>query len=150
MRCLVINRYTIDQDTLPEFSKLVDLRSEESDQAIKIITQIRQNICDKLKTKEIDMEYYDVWLDLPEFPRFNEPFRHYIKMTNTIYQRLSELFPASQWAISFAQFKWKGHVFGPLKYQKEIAEASKKVFEDEMGIRFSPSAEILAKHRSPE
>ena len=96
---------------------------------------------DRLNKKGVPVDIYSIWLDLPSFPKFNEGFRHIIRLNKSMFPTLSELFPTSQWALSYAQFKWKGHLFGPLKYQEQITKTAKEVIENEIGIKFNASAE---------
>lgn len=147
MRCLVINRHTIEEESEPNLAKMIGLRRDSDIDAKKILTEIRKEISERVSKNGDTVEYYDIWLDLPDFPRFNEPFNQLIKMTEDIYQVMNDIFPVSPWAMSFAQFKWKGHLFGPLKYQKEIAVAGEKVIEEYLGIKLNSSASKLANHR---
>lgn len=146
MRCLVINNYTIDPKTIGYISNLTELR-RGTPENVKTISEIRSEICEKLKQKGITLDKYEIWLDLPLIPTFMETNNYYIKITDESYEKLSKIFPGG-WEESYGLFKWTGHVFGPLKYQKEIAKEAEIVIKDKTGIGFNKFATRLAKHKT--
>jgi hypothetical protein len=146
MRCLVINNYTIDPKTIGFLVNLTDLRRDKQENIDKV-TEIRSAICEKLKENRIILDKSQVWLDLPPIPTFMEPGDYYIKITDKSYEKLSKMFPGG-WEESYSLFKWTGNVFGPLKYQSEIAKASEIIIKDKTGVGFNKFAVDLAKHKT--
>lgn len=88
---------------------------------------------------------YDVWIDLPEAPSFREPSNTVIKISHEETKTLDKIFRIEKWLISYAENKWRGHVFCPPHYQKEVYEASRRIFNEELGVEFNKFAKIFAK-----
>jgi HD superfamily phosphohydrolase len=93
-------------------------------------------------------EYYDIWVDVPETPRFPEPSRCSVRVTSRDYLDLDNFFPVTEWSDSYAINKWKGFVFGPSSLQKTVAAVAMDVFKELLGIRFNKQAIMQAKHSS--
>ena len=146
MRALTISRHTVEESTLDNFRMIVRLRKLEP-KSIELVREVRKEISSRLKSMYgNECEYYNIWLDLPEMPRFNESFLYLIRMTGNKYEYLSELFPAAQWALAFAEFKWIGHVFCPLGLQRKVAKIAQDVLKEFLDLEFNPSSIIMAKH----
>ncbi len=99
----------------------------------------------KLKGK---CEYYDIWVDLPETPRFPEPSQCLIRVTSKDFLDLDKFFPVTEWSDSYAINKWAGFVFGPADLQKTVSEVSQDIFKDVFDIDFNKFAIVQAKHSS--
>lgn len=108
------------------------------------IRDLRDIIIDEAK---LDVTSYDVWIDLPPSPSFREASNTPVRITDTEIKPLGKIFPTKDWLNSYSENKWNGHVFcPPIKgYREKINKASQKIFKDELGIEFNPSATILAK-----
>jgi hypothetical protein len=92
--------------------------------------------------------FYDVWLDLPEVPRFPEPSQCSVRVTAKDYLDLDQFFPVTEWSESYAVNKWTGFVFGPSNLQKTVATVAKEILRELFGITFNKYAIIEAKHSS--
>jgi HD superfamily phosphohydrolase len=92
--------------------------------------------------------YHDVWLDLPEIPRFPEPSLCSVRVTPKDYLDLDQFFPVTEWSESYAINKWTGFVFGPSDLQRTVATVAKDLLKELFGIKFNKYAIIQAKHSS--
>jgi HD superfamily phosphohydrolase len=136
-RALVISKKTVEtEDGLDELLKQRDRP--------QVLRKIAKEIVEdpKLKGK---CEYYDVWVDLPDAPRFPEPSQCIVKITDEHYENLDYFLPVAEWSRSFATNKWRGYVFGPSKLQWTLNEVSQKIFKKLFGLKFNDHATILAK-----
>jgi len=137
-RALVISRKTVKKNLgrlLAEKDRPENLR----DLAKKIANDSR------LKRK---CEHCDIWVDLPENPRFPEPSQCLVRVTDKDYLHLDDFFPVTEWSDSFAANKWKGFVFGPPDLQKTVADVTWSLFEKLFDFKWDKQARILAKHSS--
>jgi HD superfamily phosphohydrolase len=137
-RALVISRKTVKRNLgrlLAEKDRPKNLR--------ELAKRIAQD--SKLKRK---CEYYDIWVDLPENPRFPEPSQCLVRVTGKDYLHLDDFFPVTEWSESFAANKWKGYIFGPPDLQKTVADVTWSLFEERFEIKWDKQARILAKHSS--
>jgi HD superfamily phosphohydrolase len=92
--------------------------------------------------------YYDIWLDIPENPRFPEPSQCLVRVTAKDYLDLDEFFPVTEWSESYAINKWTGFVFGPPNLQKTVSDVAVEILKDIFGLKFNKYAVIQAKHSS--
>jgi len=94
-----------------------------------------------------EITVYDVWVDLPEPPSFREAKQALIKTGKDKPERLDRIFPISKWLETYAENKWKGHIFCPplSKIRKKVDAAARKVMKDELGIEFNEDATKYAK-----
>jgi len=136
-RALVISKRTVESEE--GLDKLLNLRDRPD-----ILRKIAKIIANdgELKGK---CEYYDIWIDLPDAPRFPEPSQCVVKITDEHYENLDYFLPVAEWSRSFATNKWRGYVFGPSKLQLTVNRVSQKVFEDLFNLKFNDHATILAK-----
>jgi len=88
---------------------------------------------------------YDVWIDLPSPPSFRESSQTVIKITDKRLEALSTIFPTSNWLTAYAENKWKGHVFCPPQYRKEVNKAAQKILKEEIEVEFNDFATYFAK-----
>jgi len=147
-RALVISQSTIEKpkrlstekagnNIKMKYQDLIEL----SEDPVRI-RQLRDLIVEEIGRK---LTPYDVWIDLPSPPSFREPSNTVIKITEDDRRTLDKIFPISNWLTTYAENKWKGHVFCPPEYRDEVNKASIKIFKDELGIEFNESATTLAK-----
>lgn len=151
-RALVISKSTIKPSTTRpkrkreielkvKYKKLLDLPKDPVQ-----IRSIRELIADELGGK---ITVYEVWVDLPEPPRFREAKQALIKTGPgpDERERLDKIFPVSKWLETYAENKWKGHVFCPpfREIREKVDEASRKVIKDLLNIEFNEYASKLAK-----
>lgn len=139
-RALVISRKTVKEEKGLE--KLLQLRDRP-----KTLRKIAQNIVDDKRLKG-KCEYYDVWIDLPDAPRFPEPSECIVKITDDHYENLDYFLPVAEWQRSFATNKWRGYVFGPPHLQKTIDKVSREIFGILFDLKLNEHATNLAKHAS--
>jgi len=136
-RALVISQGTIKKDLrLSEENADKDIKMKYHD-LLKLdpirIRQLRDLIVEEIGRK---ITPYDIWIDLPDAPSFKEPSQTVIKITEKDRDTLDNIFPIDNWLITYAENKWKGHVFCPPQYRNEVYNACKKIFKDELGIEF--------------
>jgi len=82
----------------------------------------------------------DVWVYLPSDPSFGEADRTFVRTANKSLRKVSDLFPIHYWGEQFKNYKWRGHVFCPQKYQQQIHEAALQVFKEQYELKFKRSA----------
>ena len=148
-RALVISKNTIaihtagskrkkETESKIKYKKLLDLSRDPS--------QIRK--MRELITSEIGkLTVYDIWIDLPEPPSFREAKQALIKTDVDERERLDRIFPVSKWLETYAENKWKGHVFCPPlpEIRKEVDRAARKVLKDVLDIELNENATKYAK-----
>lgn len=139
-RALVISRKTLKKEE--GYEELLALRDR-----LQNLRDISKEIV-KDKSVKGKCEYYDIWVDLPEDPRFPEPSKCLVRVTDTDYETLDKFFPVAGWSTSFKTNKWKGYVFGPPELQKTIDSVSRNIFEYLFNLELNNHATILAKHSS--
>jgi HD superfamily phosphohydrolase len=142
-RALVISRVFLEDPML--FDMLLKLR-EKPDK----LRELRELIVDEVSKRGCECDVYDVWIDLPDPPFLREPSQCFIQLPDKSYTTLDKIFPAEWWLKAYEITKWRGYVFCPprLELRDLVDEASRKVFEDALGIRLTKDATIQAK-RTP-
>ena len=147
-RALVISKSTIRKPegiSEAEAAEIVDMKyqhlMEFADDPTKI-RYLRDLIVDDVGGK---LTPYDVWIDLPQAPSFKEPSNTVIKITDEKIRTLDKIFPVDKWLTTYAENKWKGHVFCPPQYRKEVNKAALEIFREELDIEFSEFSTIFAK-----
>ena len=140
-RALVLSRKTLEKGKEAGFEDLLKLRDRPQS-----LREMAATIADrKLNGK---CSRYDLWIDLPENPRFPEPSQCIVKVTDTIFLPLDEFFPVAEWTYSFEVNKWRGYVFCPPELQKSVGIGTKQALQNLFGFTLSEEAEVLAKHAS--
>lgn len=139
-RALVLSRKTLKKET--GFDALLALRDRP-----KSLRDIAAEIS-KDKRLSGKCAYHDLWVDLPEEPRFPEPSQCIVKVTDTVYLPLDEFFPVAEWSYSFEINKWRGYVFCPPELQKTACEVAIDTLQTLFGFELDEQAKILAKHAS--
>jgi HD superfamily phosphohydrolase len=81
-----------------------------------------------------------VWIDLPTLPKVEDlgaAIVNLAKPPGKDFARLDTLFPVDDWKKMYLEKKWKGYVFSPVKYIREVEGAAKKVLPAEIsGLSF--------------
>ena len=108
-----------------------------------ITTTIAERVLEKYNLDIRDQ----IWIDIPNAPRFKEAITCVIKnySTTTPYLTLSNVFPIDEWVKAFSQNKWNAFVFTMPEYCKEVSEVSKMVFEELFNIKFNEYALSICK-----
>jgi hypothetical protein len=140
-RALVISRVFLEDPML--FDTLLKLKDKPDK-----LQELRELIVDEVFKRGYKCDVYDVWIDLPDPPFLREPSQCFIQLPDKRYTTLDKIFPAEWWLKAYEITKWKGYVFCPpqLELRKLVDKASRKVFEDVLGIRFTKDATTQAKH----
>jgi len=144
-RRLLVRALTISNDTVEKdcqeggFLQLRKLnqRNPETYQAKRDIA------FEIIKAAGLDgkLDTQDVWVDLPNDPKFSEADRTFVMTASKSPRKISELFPLNYWTELYQKHKWRGHVFCPIVYQQKIYEASLEVFKEKpFELRFNKSA----------
>lgn len=149
-RALVISKSTIrksekvsdeEGDEVPEwpYEELWKLRKNP-----KRIRDLRELIAQEASE---ELTPYDVWIDLPEPPSFRESSQTLIKITDKEMETLNNIIPIGKWLRSYAETKWRGHVFCPpqLEYRKKVNKAALRIFKQELNLEFNEFATLFAK-----
>jgi hypothetical protein len=149
-RALVISKSTVTKteklseeegDEIPEwpYQELWELRKDP-----ERIRDLRELIAEEASR---ELTPYDVWIDRPEPPSFRESSQTLIKITDKKMIPLNKIIPMGGWLRSYAETKWRGHVFCPpqLKYRKKVNKAAQKVFKRELNLEFEEFATLFAK-----
>lgn len=149
-RALVISKGTIkaattaskgkkEADIKMKYEKLLDLSKDPQQ-----VRRLRDLITDEIGGK---VTVYDLWIDLPEPPSFREAKQALIRTSEDERERLDKIFPVSKWLETYAENKWKGHVFcPPFDDIREIADkAARKVLKSVLDIEFNEYATKYAK-----
>ncbi|MFZ5341078.1 MAG: HD domain-containing protein [Patescibacteria group bacterium] len=140
-RCVVISQDTIeDVGTLDNILKF----REECEEKYR---EIAKDILDEAgRVAEIE----EIWVDCPRDPNFNSALDTWISplRNGDCEFNLTGFFSITQWADQYKHRKWRGHVFCPSDKVDIFAKATKKVFEEKLGIKFKPIAFELC-HTTP-
>ncbi|HPJ69058.1 MAG TPA: HD domain-containing protein [Desulfobacteraceae bacterium] len=149
VRALTINNDTIADDSGGGFLQLRKLNQRGYD-----TYKTRRDIAfEILKTAALEdkLSIRDIWVDFPSDPSFGEADRTYVRTASGKLRKVSDLFPIHYWTELYQKYKWRGHVFCPLKYQQEIYEASLEFFKgDPFKLRFKKSAGETCHVKSPK
>jgi HD superfamily phosphohydrolase len=139
-RALVISRSTVEDPM--QYQRLIKL-AEDPD----ALRDLRTLIVDEISKKGGKCSIYDLWIDLPEPPSLREPSQCFVRLSEEEYTTLDKIFPADWWLTAYGERKWRGHIFCPPNagLRKLANEASRKVLEEVLGIRFKPSGTNEAK-----
>ena len=148
-RALVISKSTLQKpkgtsekggDEIVEmnYQKLLELMEDP-----KSIRKLREIIAEESGE---NINPYDVWIDIPNAPSFREPSNTLIRINKEDIRTLDKIFPIDQWLNSYAENKWKAHVFCPPQYRKKIEKVVRDVFKErkELGIEFNKYATIIS------
>ena len=139
-RALVISRKTVK--TEEGFDRLLALRDRPS--------SLREIAKEMAKDKRLNKKctYHDIWVDIPENPRFPEPSQCLVKVTDTVFLPLDEFFPVAEWTSSFEINKWRGFIISPPEFQKTVADIGEEMLDSLFKLKLNKQARILAKHAS--
>jgi HD superfamily phosphohydrolase len=149
-RALVISRRTIK--TNPSLSK--EKREKQAEVAYRKLLNVGKDYAQVRQLRELIVDeiggvctVYEVWLDIPEPPSFREAKQAVIRVSEEERIRLDKIFPVSKWLETYAENKWRGHVFCPpdTKMRKQIAEAARKVIKKALDVEFDENAILYAK-----
>jgi uncharacterized protein len=140
-RCVVISTDTLQE--IESLDNILKYREEGDDVFRKVAGKIISTSGEKIEKEE-------VWVDLPNDPNFKSAIDTWISPLDQgdCEFNLTEFFSIDQWADQYKHRKWRGHVFCPADKVEVIAKATKKVFEEEFGIKFKDIAFKLC-HISP-
>lgn len=149
-RALVISKSTIktsigapkskrEAEAKMKYDKLLNLSKDPAQ-----IRKLRELIVDEIGRKAT---VYDIWIDLPDPASFREAKQALIKTTEDERERLDKIFPVSKWLETYAENKWKGHVFCPPlgDLREKVDKAARKVIKDVLDIVFNEYATTYAK-----
>jgi HD superfamily phosphohydrolase len=139
-RALVISKQYVEN---PKDYQIL-IKHAEKPEALR---ELRELIVDEVSRKGEECSVYDVWIDLPEPVSLREPSQCFIKLRKGTYTTLNKVFPTEWWLRAYEEIKWRGHVFCPPRTQlrKLISEASRKVFNRELGVSFTEDSVRFAK-----
>ena len=110
----------------------------------EIIAHIANYVRKKLKH---EISENDIWVDSPENPKFKEATQCLIKNEGSgkNYISLRAIFPTDDWVRAYSENKWKGFVYTFPENRRDVAKASKYVFENVFETKFNSFAEKLCK-----
>jgi HD superfamily phosphohydrolase len=154
-RRLLVRALTISNDTVEDdcqqggFLQLRKL-NQRNPMTYKAKREIAQEIV-KAAGLENTLDVQDVWVDLPSDPSFSEADRTFVLTASKSLRKISDLFPINYWSELYQKYKWRGHVFCPLKYQQKIYEAALEVFKNKpFELKFKISAGEMSHVKSPK
>jgi len=75
------------------------------------------------------IEYYDIWVDFPNAPKFSEASQFEIK-TPGGFRPFSDIFPIDSWLDAYNEIRYRGHLFCPIKYREKVAKAFKETLQE--------------------
>ena len=139
-RALVIAPFTVKSTGIPfvDFMKIGENPH--------IIRDLRELIVERLRD---ECSVYDLWVDLPSLPGFEEPPHAVIKITDDNYRRMDEdeIFHMSAWLQTYRASKWRGHVFCPPDpaLRKKVGKVANEVLSDIYEVKLNDQAVTLAK-----
>lgn len=92
----------------------------------------------------------EVWVDLPKLPPIGTADDTYVNIgsqSEPEFQKLKEIFQVDDWAESYTEHNWRGHVFCPENgdVRQKISTAAQKILQDRFSVRFNDSARKLCK-----
>jgi hypothetical protein len=106
----------------------------------ELIRELRERIAQEIQG---DVTPYDIWIDLPLSPSFSEVSSTVIRTMDQKRVILNEIFRVDLWIKGYIENKWKGHVFCPPQYRKQVKVIAPKIIKDEFGITFNRHATML-------
>jgi hypothetical protein len=111
-----------------------------------IVIYIKDNMGHEISEDEI-------WIDAPKNPKFKEATQCLIKSEGSNennYIFLRDVFPTDDWVRAYSENKWKGFVYAMPENCKDVAKASKYVFEGIFETKFNLFATKLCKIEDEE
>lgn len=102
--------------------------------------EIRETIAQEING---NVTPYDIWIDLPPEPSFKEVSTTVIKTIDDKRAILKEIFRIDLWIKGYMENKWKGHIFCPPQYRKQVKLIAPRVLKEEFGIVFNEHATSL-------
>lgn len=147
-RALPARALLISKNTAVENSKITDLIELFKEQSEKNV--FIEKIVNKLLEKGIKTSSEQIWIDLPEYPKFKEAKQCYILSQGAPNGRvlLGDIFPSDQWAKSFSANKWRGYVFADRKIINEVSKSAIEILETDgkyFNAQFNQYATSLCK-----
>jgi len=149
-RALVISRKTIETGS----GLSVDKKAKEEEAAYRKLLSLGKDPLQirnlrELIANEVGGKYsvYDFWVDIPDPPSFREAKQALIKTAGEDRIRLDKIFPVSKWLETYAENKWRGHVFCPpvRTIRKQVNKVAQKVLKEALDIKFNENATLYAK-----
>jgi HD superfamily phosphohydrolase len=105
-----------------------------------LMRELRERIAQEI---EGDVTPYDIWIDLPSPPSFSEVNNTIIRTMDNERVLLEDIFKVDLWIKGYVENKWKGHVFCPPQYRKQVKIIAPKILKEEFGITFNKHATLL-------
>ena len=114
----------------------------------KFVKDIIANIALYMRRElKSEIENHEIWIDSPRNPKFKEATQCIIKSegSKNNYLLLRDVFPTDDWVRAFSENKWQGFVFAMQENCRDVAIASKHVFEKVFDAKFNLFATRLCK-----
>jgi len=92
----------------------------------------------------------EIWVDLPKLPPIGAADDTYVNkgtFGSPDFVKLKDIFRVDDWAQTYAEHNWRGHVFCPDDddIRRKISKSAQKVLEKDFSIKFNDSAFKLCK-----
>jgi hypothetical protein len=92
----------------------------------------------------------EIWIDLPKLPPIGAADDTYVNKGTfgaPDFVKLKDIFRVDDWAQTYAEHNWRGHVFCPDDddIRRKISKSAQNVLEKEFSIKFNDSAFKLCK-----
>lgn len=111
------------------------------------IRNLREAISEATQSMGDRVEPEEIWVDLPEGPKFKEAIECPIKSVGEEngYTLLRSVFPVDDWSKAFSENKWRGYVFSRPEKREIVHRATKQVLKEAFDIRTNKFSLILCK-----
>ena len=111
------------------------------------IQELTINILNECKKENICLSEDEIWIDIPDPPKFKEAPNTLIKTNknNSDCITLNDVFPSNEWAKAFSENKWQGFIFTSSDRVKEISIVSKKVLKNSYDIDVNDFSDEICK-----
>lgn len=147
-RALIISRATVEKPFGDFFGYTVlkrfctDLKDNDPE-----LRSLAREICKEAGNPCAPLE---VWVDLPKLPPIGSADDTYVNIgsqSEPEFQKLKDIFRVDDWAQSYAEHNWRGHVFCPDndEVRQRISGAAQKILEEKFSVKFNNSARKLCK-----
>lgn len=143
VRALTISRETVEPDDGHKlgYDQLLRLNHRRNLGAYKERRRIARRIWEKAGRLGMPQQ---IWLDLPPNPPMGEADSVIVSVPGGRLVELASLFKLDYWSDQYMNYRWRGHVFCPPQYQREVHKAAKQVMNEEFGLQFNDLAKMLS------
>lgn len=94
-----------------------------------------------------ELKYYDIWIDFPYSPSFNEASQFEIR-TLEGFRPFSDVFPIDRWLEAYNEIRYRGHLFCPAAHRDSVSDAFLEFIREQYKLDLKPLAWEMCKRNT--